>query len=218
MSLVSSAVVATALSTATPAPSQLWLPPSVPYTLAADTSDGRQTSELADLERKMNIAHGFYSVGTMGMLGGGVTTAAGAGLTLIGVIAAFGGDDTLLKTGLVTMAVGAGVVVISVPVFMSSSWVGAAVLRHHGIHVSRIPGWVMLGGAATLLVGLRVDQSAMVGAGAAGGIGAGLVQVIATRRAFNAYESEVGASKTQAMLVPQWSPDGGAGLSLVVQF
>lgn len=218
MSLSATAMVATTLSTASPSSPQLWLPRSAPYTLAAEASDGRQDSELADLERKMNIAHGFYSAGTVGLVGGGVATVAGLGMALIGIIPAITGDDSLMTAGLGTAMVGAGVVVVSVPVFLTASWTGAAMLRHHGIHVSRVPGWVMLGGTATLLAGLSTDTRGIVLAGAAGGIGGALTQVVFTRRAFKLYEKKNAESTARAMLLPQWSPDGGAGLSLVIQY
>lgn len=211
--------LATGTAAAAPTTGAYFVPQPHRYTLAADTEDGPSGTDLQELERRMNIAHGFYGVGSFGMVGGTITAAAGAVVGIIGLFpAVISGDETMMVAGFATAAVGVGVVAISVPVFLTASWTGAAVLRHHGIHVSRVPGWVMLGGLATVVVGAVADSGPAAAIGVVGMLGGGTTQVITTRRAFRAYDSQQQAATAQAALVPRWSPDGGAGLSLVVTF
>ena len=210
-------LTAAALATAAPSPSTLWVPPATPYTLALGSEDGSSDSELAELERRMNRAHALFAAGGTGMVVGGVATAAGASLAIFGAISCIDEcNDGLMVAGVGIATAGAATVALSVPVFVTATFLGTEGLRAEGIHVSRVPAWIMLGGLGVVGAGVLVEERSLLTVGAGAFMGGGVAQVIHTRSVFRKYEAAK-ESGAQAMVLPQWSPEGGAGLSLVVR-
>lgn len=216
MPCLSALLLPVSVASASPGPHRA---PPPPYTLAADTDDERAGSDLAELEQRMKVAHGFYRVGSVGMVAGVATSAVGLTVGVLGLFPLIlTGNEALVLGGFATAAVGVGVTAVSIPVFMTASWTGAAVLRHHGVHVSRVPGWIMLGGLATAIGGAVADIGPVVGVGSLGLLGGGIAQVHTTRTAFKAYEAQQGGVTASLGIAPTWSREAGAGLSVVGTF
>ena len=197
-------------------------PPQVftaPYTLNAGTTNELRQADTSTLERRINIAHSIYGVATVGLIGGAATAGIGVTVGIIGIIVAVTeGDSTMMDVGFTAALIGGGVAVVSVPVFTAASWTASAVLRNHGIKVSRVPGWIMLGGLSVGGVGVAVDSGSTMGLGVAVLLGGSIAQVITTRRAFNKYKHQQDEAATQVRLLPQWTPGVGGGVNLVVAF
>lgn len=194
------------------APAATPAPPTLAVSAGAD---------LDAVQRRLAATNAVFGVGMVGATVGVVTVGVGAGVMVVGIIPLVIGAPEVFITGLYVMGVGAAVTAVAVPVMVGSALIGNVVLRQSGIEVSSVPGLVAVGGLGMLVAGgfLQDDLgSTLGGVGALMTVTGSVVQVIASNRAFKAYEQGIAGSPGPSLALHPVAALDGYGIGATVRF
>jgi hypothetical protein len=188
------------------------------YTLTVEEGED---PEVARLRRRLNTSNTVFGVGLVTSGVGVAVTGAGMVILVAGIIPLALGAPEIALTGLVTMAVGVGIVSVAVPVMVGSALVGNVVLRREGVEVSSVPGLVALGGIGLVIAGGALDEEVgglLATTGLVAIVGGSIGQVYLSNRAFREYERSQEATGGLSLSLHPVAALDGYGLGVTAQW